>query len=55
MGVFAKAVNFTVAFFSIALTMEAAGISLFSSQLFTTFGAGFFFLAFLNEIALIYL
>ncbi len=55
MGVFTKAVNLTVIFFSAAMALEAAGINMFSGQLFTPFGALFFFIAFLNELGMVYL
>ncbi len=55
MGNFLRALNFSIIFLSIALALDAAGVGIFSEALFSPFGVLFFFLAFLNEINMIYL
>ena len=54
MGIFTKAINLTIMFFAAALALEAAGINIFSGQLFTPVGALLFFIALLNEFGMIY-
>ena len=54
MGIFTKAVNFTIIFFALAITLEAAGISIFSGQLFTPLGVLLFFISLVNELGMIY-
>jgi len=53
MGVFMKALNFSVFFLTFTFLLEVLGISIFSSVLFTPFGMLFLFLSFLNETAMI--
>lgn len=55
MGNFLKALNFSIFFICLALLLQAAGLAIFSEALFTPFGLFFFFVAFLNEIHMIYL
>jgi len=55
MGLFLKALNFTILFITLVILLASAGIHIFSNSLFTPFGALFFFLAFWNEFEMIYL
>lgn len=55
MGNFLRALNFSIFSITIALVIESMGWQIFSEALFTPFGALFFFLAFLNEINMVYL
>ncbi|MBI4210861.1 MAG: hypothetical protein HY544_05130 [Candidatus Diapherotrites archaeon] len=55
MGFFLKALNLTIAFFSLAVLLQSIGFGMFSDAMFTPFGVLFFFAAFWNEMNMIYL
>lgn len=53
MGLLLKTLNLTLAFFVVSFTLQLAGFEFFSDALFSGFGIVFFFLAALNELAMV--